>query len=70
MIGTLEPVDPRSIWLGEAGDFTPSLRDNVERISVVLGISFDTVNSADPGQLLGGAMSAHQRFQPLVFLRG
>jgi len=48
MIGTLVQVDPRSIWPDEAGDFTPWLRDIVERIGAVLGISFDTVNSAGP----------------------
>ena len=47
-IGRLEPVDPRLLWPDEAGDFTPWLRDNIERIGGVLGINFDSVNSEEP----------------------
>ena len=47
-IGTLEPVDPPTLWADEAGDFTPWLRDNIERIGAVLGVNFDTVNSEEP----------------------
>ena len=47
-IGKLESVDPRLLWPDEAGDFTPWLRDNIERIGAVLGINFDSVNSEEP----------------------
>ena len=47
-MGNLEPVDLRSIWPDEAGDFTPWLRDNIGRVGDVLGIGFDTVNTEEP----------------------
>lgn len=47
-LGTLVPVEPRSLWPDEAGDFTPWIRDNIERIGTALGIRFDTVTSEEP----------------------
>jgi hypothetical protein len=47
-LGSLTPVEPREVWQDEAGDFTPWLRDNIERLGATLGISFDTINTEEP----------------------
>jgi len=40
-LGTLQRVDPRTIWKHEAHDLTPWLADNIEMLSEVLGIELE-----------------------------
>src|SRR3954462_14287521 len=40
-LGKLEYVDPRTVWLHEAHDFTPWLLSNADRLSGALGIDID-----------------------------
>lgn len=40
--GELKDVDLRTAWPDEAGDFTPWLADNLERLSRVIGIPLET----------------------------
>jgi hypothetical protein len=40
-LGKLEPVDPRSIWQHEAGDFTPWMLNNADRLAEALGIELE-----------------------------
>ena len=44
-LGKLEKVDPRSVWQHEARDFTPWLRDNIERLSEAVGLELDLVET-------------------------
>jgi len=40
-LGTLEKVDPRTIWIHEAHDFTPWLADNLDRLGDAIGIELE-----------------------------
>src|SRR5919198_446276 len=40
-LGRLEQVDPRTVWVHEAHDFTPWLLDNADRLSEALGIDLE-----------------------------
>ena len=40
-LGKLEQVDPRSVWIHEAHDFTPWLLANADRLSEALGIDLE-----------------------------
>ncbi|QDS86211.1 hypothetical protein EC9_03710 [Rosistilla ulvae] len=40
-LGTLEKVDPRTIWNHEAHDFTPWLADNLDRLGSAIGIELE-----------------------------
>ena len=40
-LGRLEHVDPRSVWVHEAHDFTPWLLANADRLSEALGIDLE-----------------------------
>ena len=42
-LGTLRPVDPRSMWPHEAGDFTPWLAhpDNIQRLGEAIGLELE-----------------------------
>jgi hypothetical protein len=40
-LGTLERVDPRTVWQNEAHDFTPWLLDNADRLAEALGIDIE-----------------------------
>jgi hypothetical protein len=47
-LGSLELVDPRSIWKHEAGDFTPWLPSNADRLVNVLGIEIELSAAEHP----------------------
>lgn len=47
-LGKLEPVDPRSIWQHEAGDFTPWLLGNADRLAQALGIELELEAAEHP----------------------
>jgi Domain of unknown function (DUF4268) len=47
-LGKLEPVDPRSIWQHEAGDFTPWLLNNADRLADALGIELELETAEYP----------------------
>jgi RecB family endonuclease NucS len=40
-LGTLTDVDLRQVWNDEARDFTPWLKDNIERLNQVLGLDIE-----------------------------
>src|SRR5688572_23571199 len=40
-LGNLAPVDLRTVWVNEAFDFTPWLRDNPSHLENVLGIGIE-----------------------------
>lgn len=40
-LGRLEHVDPRTVWVHEAHDFTPWLLENADRLSEALGIDLE-----------------------------
>lgn len=44
-LGTIRRFDPRKVWKHEARDFTPWLEDNISRLSEVLGLDLDLVQS-------------------------
>jgi len=48
--GTIQKVDPRSIWNHEAHDFTPWLANNLHRLAEAIGIELELVDrEADVG---------------------
>ncbi len=47
-LGTLQRVDPRSVWEHEAHDFTPWLRDNIEMLAEAVGLELDLVETESP----------------------
>jgi hypothetical protein len=47
-LARLISVDPRAVWPSEAANFTPWLRENIDRLADVLGIGFDEVTSEEP----------------------
>jgi hypothetical protein len=47
-LGELVSVNPRDVWPGEAANFTPWLKENIDRLAGVLGIGFDEVTSEEP----------------------
>lgn len=53
-LGRLEHVDPRTVWIHEAHDFTPWLLENADRLSEALGIDieFDAAEHAVGGYSL------------------
>lgn len=40
-LGTLTEVDIRQVWTNEARDFTPWLKDNIDRLNQVLGLDIE-----------------------------
>ncbi|OIQ10401.1 DUF4268 domain-containing protein [Neomoorella thermoacetica] len=40
-LGTLTEVDLRQVWTNEARDFTPWLKDNIDRLNQVLGLDIE-----------------------------
>lgn len=44
-LGIIRRLDPRKVWKHEARDFTPWLEDNISRLSEVLGLDLDLVQS-------------------------
>src|SRR5713226_9541720 len=42
-LGTLRPVDPRTMWANEAADFTPWLAhpDNIKRLGEAIGFELE-----------------------------
>jgi hypothetical protein len=44
LLGTLQRVDPRSIWRHEAHDFTPWLVENIEMLGEVLGLELEVID--------------------------
>ena len=42
-LGTLEKVDPRTIWSHEAHNFTPWLADNLDRLGDAIGIELELI---------------------------
>jgi len=48
--GTLVYLDIRDMWLNEARDFTPWLKDNIDKLGEVIGIDLEVIQSeADVG---------------------
>jgi hypothetical protein len=47
-VGKLEQIDPRSVWLHEAHDFTPWLLGNADRLADALGIDTELEAAAHP----------------------
>lgn len=47
-LGTLEPVDVRTIWPSESHDFTPWLLANADRLGQALGIELDLQEAEHP----------------------
>jgi hypothetical protein len=48
-LGSLERIDPRSVWKHEAHDFTPWLADNADRLAEALGIDIEITGTEHPG---------------------
>lgn len=44
-LGSIKRIDPREVWKHEARDFTPWLKDNTSRLSEVLGLDLDLVET-------------------------
>lgn len=40
-LGTLSEIDPRQVWTNEARDFTPWLKENIDRLNQVLGLDIE-----------------------------
>lgn len=40
-LGTLTEIDPRQVWTCEAGNFTPWLKENIDRLNQVLGLDIE-----------------------------
>ena len=47
-LGKLKRVDPRSVWIHEARDFTPWLREHIELLSEAVGLELDLVETESP----------------------
>lgn len=47
-LGTLTEVDLREVWSDEARDFTPWLKENIERLNQVLGLGLRPYLSSFP----------------------
>lgn len=47
-LGQLEKLDPRTVWLHEAADFTPWLLSNAETLGDVLGIDLELTEAEHP----------------------
>jgi len=47
-LGTLEEIDPRTVWKGEATDFTPWLLEHGEHLAEVLGIDLELEHAEHP----------------------
>jgi hypothetical protein len=47
-LGELEHLDPRSVWLHEAHDFTPWLLENADALGKVLGIDLELTAAEHP----------------------
>lgn len=48
LVACLERVDPRSVWQGEAGDFTPWLTDHLAVLGEALGMDLELVEREAP----------------------
>lgn len=44
-LATLERLDPRKVWNGEAKEFTPWLRDNISILSEAVGLDLEVIES-------------------------
>lgn len=44
-LATIERLDPRTVWNGEATEFTPWLRDNISVLSEAVGMDLEVIES-------------------------
>ena len=48
VLGRLTRIDARSVWVHEAHDFTPWLRDNIDALGEALGVDIEAISTEVP----------------------